>query len=107
VLSFEPHVLDGVRAAGQPLRVNRALIQLGNDREVVYYWFQQRGRIIDNEFSVKWYLFWDAMFRHRTDGAMVRLISPVERAGAEAEADARLTELASRVTPVLARYVPD
>jgi exosortase D (VPLPA-CTERM-specific) len=107
VLSFEPYVLAGVRAAGQPLRVNRALIQLGNDREVVYYWFQQRGRIIDNEFSVKWYLFWDAMFRHRTDGAMVRLVSPVERAGAEGEADARLADLASRVTPVLARYVPD
>jgi exosortase D (VPLPA-CTERM-specific) len=107
VLSFEPHVLNGVLAGGQPLRVNRALIQLGTDREVVYYWFEQRGRIVDNEFAVKWYLLWDAMFRHRTDGAMVRLITPVEQAGAEAAADARLTDIASRIAPILPRYVPD
>jgi exosortase D (VPLPA-CTERM-specific) len=107
VLSFEPHVVNGVVTAGRALRVNRALVQLGTERELVYYWFQQRGRVIDNEFSVKWYLFWDAMFRHRTDGAMVRLISPVERAGAEADADARLTDVVSKLAPVLARYVPD
>ena len=53
------------------------------------------------------YLFWDAMFRHRTDGAMVRLITPVERIGAEAQADARLTEITSRVVSVLPGYVPD
>jgi EpsI family protein len=61
--------LPGVPVDGQPLRVNRTLIELGNQRELVYYWFQQRGRVIDNEFAVKWYLFWDALTRHRTDGA--------------------------------------
>jgi EpsI family protein len=89
------------------LRVNRALIELGDQRQLVYYWFQQRGRVIDNEFAVKWYLFADAVFRHRTDGAMVRLITPLPAGSSEAQADGRLTDFAKGVAPLLVQYVPD
>src|SRR5438034_8174067 len=40
-------------------------------RSLVYYWFQQRGRDMTNEYLVKWYLFWDSLTRSRSDGAMV------------------------------------
>jgi len=103
---FGQRRLPGISINGQPLVVNRVLIEQGNQRELVYYWFQQRGRILDNEFAVKWYLFWDAITRHRTDGAMVRLITALPATGSEAEADLRLTELASRIAPDLPRYVP-
>jgi EpsI family protein len=83
------------------------LIELGNQRQLVYYWFQQRGRTIDNEFTVKWYLFWDALTRHRTDGALVRIITPVPEASSVEEADRRLTDLVSRVVPDLTRFVPN
>ena len=63
----------------------------------MYYWFQQRGRVITNEFVVKWYLFWDALTRHRTDGALVRLIIALPPTSNEAEADLRLADLASRI----------
>jgi EpsI family protein len=96
-----------VRIDGRPLRVNRTLIELGNQRQLVYYWFQQRGRIITNEFAVKWYLFWDALTRHRTDGALVRLIVALPATASEAEADRSLTDLASRIAPTLTHYVPD
>ena len=56
---------------------------------------------------MKWYLFWDALTRHRTDGALVRLIVALPPASSEAEADLRLTDLASRIAPTLTRYVPD
>jgi EpsI family protein len=92
---------------GRPLRVNRTLIELGSQRQLVYYWFQQRGRVITNEFAVKWYLFWDALTRHRTDGALVRLIVALPATGNEAEADRRLSDLARRLAPTLTRYVPD
>jgi len=98
---------DLALADGGSLRVNRTLIELGNQRELVYYWFQQRGRIITNEFSVKWYVFWDALTRHRTDGAMVRLIVPLPAAADEAQADRRLTDLAQHIAPILPRYVPN
>jgi exosortase D (VPLPA-CTERM-specific) len=92
---------------GWQLRVNRTLIELGDQRQLVYYWFEQRGRVITNEFAVKWYLFWDALTRHRTDGALIRLIVAIPASSSEAVADKRLTELAARVAPILTRYVPD
>lgn len=104
---FGQRELRSVPLNGQPLRVNRAVIELGNQREIVYYWFQQRGRVIDNELAVKWYLFWDALTRHRTDGALVRIIAPLSAAGSEAQADRRLTDLASRIAPDLSRFVPN
>jgi EpsI family protein len=104
---FGQHTLSNVSVNGQPLRVNRVLIEKGNERQLVYYWFQQRGRVITNEFAVKWYLFSDALTLHRTDGAMVRIITPLPPANSEEKADAILTELASRIEPDLSRYVPN
>jgi exosortase D (VPLPA-CTERM-specific) len=96
-----------LRINGQDLRVNRTLIELGNQRLLVYYWFQQRGRIVTNEFAVKWYLFWDAVTRHRSDGALVRLTTPLPVGTEESAADRRLTELASLIAPELPRFVPN
>jgi exosortase D (VPLPA-CTERM-specific) len=104
---FDQRTLADVTIDGRPLRVNRTLIELGTERQLVYYWFQQRGRVITNEFAVKWYLFWDALTRHRTDGALVRLIVPLPKTSKEAEADRRLNDLARQLAPSLTRYVPD
>ena len=104
---FDQRTLGNVIVDGRPLRVNRTLIELGNQRELVYYWFQQRGRVITNEFVVKWYLLWDALTRHRTDGALVRLIVALPAMSSEADADRRLIDLSSRIAPTLTRYLPD
>ncbi len=104
---FNQRTLSGIKINGQPLHVNRTLIELGDQRQLVYYWFEQRGRVITNEFVVKWYLFWDALTRHRTDGALVRLITVVPRGGDESSADRRLVDLATVIAPTLPRYVPD
>lgn len=104
---FDQREIAGIQVDGASLRVNRTLIELGDQRELVYYWFQQRGRVMTNEFSVKWYLFWDALTRHRTDGALVRLIVALPPAGKEVDADRRLQSLAAQVTPLLDRYVPN
>jgi EpsI family protein len=105
--TFGQRTLDGVKVGGEPLRVNRALIELGSQHQLVYYWFQQRGRVITNEFAVKWYLLQDSILRHRTDGALVRLIVVVPPATDEADADRRLTDLAGRIAPSLTQFVPD
>jgi EpsI family protein len=104
---FGQRTLTGVSIDGTVLRVNRSVVELGNQRELVYYWFQQRGRIIDNEFAVKWYLFWDALTRHRTDGAMIRVITALPPASSEVDADLRLTEFIGRFAPDMPRYVPN
>jgi exosortase D (VPLPA-CTERM-specific) len=104
---FAQRQLPQVAVSGKELRVNRTLIELGDQRQLVYYWFQQRGRIITNEFVVKWYLFWDALTRHRTDGAMVRLVTPLPVGMSEADADRRLADFAARIAPELPRFVPN
>ena len=104
---FDQRTLADVKINGQPLRVNRTLIELGDHRQLVYYWFQQRGRVITNEFAVKWYLFWDSLTRHRTDGALVRLIIPLPRTSDVAIADRQLTEFAGQIVPKLPQYLPN
>jgi exosortase D (VPLPA-CTERM-specific) len=93
--------------ANRTLQVNRVLIQRGDDKALVYYWFQQRGRIMTNEYFVKWYLFWDALMRNRTDGALVRLVSEVNSAEPLEAADRELSGFASTVAARLTDYVPD
>jgi EpsI family protein len=104
---FDQREVPDIRVAGHPLRVNRAVIQLGDQRQLVYYWFQQRGRTITNEYLVKWYLLWDALKLNRSDGALVRLITPLKTGEDIAAAEARLTGFARAAAPLMNAYVPD
>jgi exosortase D (VPLPA-CTERM-specific) len=97
----------GATTKDHPLRVNRAIIQMGEHRQLVYYWFQQRGRTITNEYLVKWYIFWDALTRSRTDGALVRLITPLAPGENEEAGDTRLAEFTKLITARLPEFVPD
>jgi len=99
-------VSDVTRADGQPLEVNRVIIAKGPVRQVVYYWFAQRGRNLTNEYLVKWYLFWDGMTRNRTDGALVRLVTPVRPNEDTSVADKRLVSLLKTIYPKIGRYIP-
>jgi exosortase D (VPLPA-CTERM-specific) len=94
-------------AATPAFKVNRAVVQLGSHRQIVYYWFDERGRQLTNEYIARWYLFWDALTRHRTDGALVRFVASVPPGTDEAQVDDRIVRLATRIEPTLHRYVPN
>ena len=91
----------------RPFTANRAVIRKNDEKQVVIYWFKQRDRILVNEYLVKWYLLWDAFSRQRTDGALVRLASPVGPSESEAEVDQRLMAFASAIDEKLPRFIPD
>ena len=74
------------------------VIRKGDISQVVYYWFQGRNRIITNEYMVKWFLFWDALTRSRTDGALVRLTAFVGPGADIAESDRLLESFARDVS---------
>jgi len=97
----------GARVGSDTLHVNRAVIRLGSRRTLVYYWFQQRGRIITSEYLVKWYLFWDGLFQNRTDGALVRLVVTVPSGADIAAGDRQLTDFASELVGALTPFIPD
>ena len=72
----------------------------------MYYWFHQRGRRIANEYLMKWYLLQDAIFKNRTDGALVRFTTFIDTQSGELESDNRIKELVKVVYPVLDNYIP-
>ena len=86
--------------------VNRVIISRGGQRQLVYYWFEQRGRRIANEYWMKWYLLVDALMRNRSDGALVRVTTPIGSLEAAKDADKRLAEFARLAVPRLAPHVP-
>jgi exosortase D (VPLPA-CTERM-specific) len=96
-------MFDGRQA---PLNVNRAVIQNGSHRQLVYYWFKQRGRDIANEYWMKWYLLSDSLTRNRTDGSLVRLTTPILPDEKDTDAEQRLQEFLSAVDKKLDNYVP-
>ena len=95
------------RDGASAFHVNRAIIQLGPNRQIVYFWYQERGRHLTNDYLAKWYLFWDSLTRRRTDGALVRFVAPIPTGGDEAKVDATLLELVGEIVPTLERYIPN
>jgi EpsI family protein len=89
-----------------PAEVNRLVIAKGDERQLVYYWYQERGRVISADWRKIVDLFWDRATRHRTDGALVRFTAPIGGDG-EAEADQAILAIAREVTARLPSYVPN
>ncbi|WP_417250405.1 VPLPA-CTERM-specific exosortase XrtD [Celeribacter sp.] len=87
-------------------RINRAVIQKGEARMLAYYWFEQHGRHVAWDFEAKLMLLWDAVTIGRTDGALMRLVTPVGESESLAEAEARLMAVFKESLTPLPRFVP-
>ena len=89
-----------------PFLINRAIIQKGETRMMVYYWFDQKGRKIAWDMAAKYWLMVDGIRTGRTDGALVRLTTPILKGESDAAAEARLKDLLKASVPVLPRFIP-
>ena len=94
------------KSLGITLPLNRVVIARGNNKELVYYWFVQRGRTVANEYWAKWLLFVDAIAKNRTDGALVRLVTPFYPGESEQAADERLQSFIEVLEQPLSAYLP-
>lgn len=86
--------------------VNRAVIQNGMVRQLVYYWFEQRGKRMTNDYLVKASMIWDSLTRRRADGALVRFVTPIGSDETVAQADVRLQQVMRLALRPLPRFVP-
>jgi EpsI family protein len=91
-------------AGGRKIVVNEYVIQQDLDKELVFYWYQGRGRVIASEYEGKFWMVADAITRKRTDGALVRLITPIK--DGEAKAFARLSSFTQDSFPEIERILP-
>ncbi|NND39185.1 MAG: EpsI family protein, partial [Pseudomonadales bacterium] len=107
IQKFTVTAIEEIEAGGAPLRVIRVLMQKEEHQQLVYYWFQGRGRNITNEYMAKWYIFWDSITRNRTDGALVRLVTYVPKGSEVGDAEARLNAFLADFYQLLPEYIPD
>jgi EpsI family protein len=85
--------------------INKFIIQKGLDKQLVLYWYQDRGRIITSEYWAKIYMVFDAITRRRTDGAFVRITVPFMQEDEE-RAFEQGKSFAEKVFPLLREYLP-
>lgn len=93
--------------SGRSITVNRAIMEKSGYRQLSYFWFPARGRILTNAYEMKLYTFWDALTRQRTDGALVRVITPVLQGEQVEDAEKRLQEFTMQIVPILEDYIPN
>jgi EpsI family protein len=58
--------------------MNKYILANQGNYAAVYYWYQGRGRIESNEYTVKYNLMRDAALHGRTEEALVRLVVPLD-----------------------------
>jgi EpsI family protein len=86
--------------------VNRYLLQNGQQRALVLYWYQGRGRVAANEYQVKWELLRDAAVRGRSEEALVRIVVNITPELGEAAADSLATRVAGELIPSVYKVLP-
>ncbi len=94
--------LDG---SGKPVSVTEMIIRNRDEYQVVYYWYQNRGRIIASEYWEKIYLVLDAIFKKRRDGSFIRIMAFAPDGNISA-AEEELNEFSSLALAELRRFIP-
>lgn len=94
-------------AVGKSHRVGEYIISNGDARQFVLYWYQAHGRSVASEYMAKIYMVADAIRLNRTDGALVRVITPMVPGEDTAAARERAEAFTRQLAPLLPRFIPD
>lgn len=89
-----------------PYNINRVIIQKGETRMMVYYWFEQKSRRIAWDFAAKFWLMVDGIRTGRTDGGLVRITTLIKADETDDIAEARLQNMLQELRTPLARFMP-
>lgn len=98
------HLTD---ASGKTQHVGEYVISNGDARQFVIYWYLAHGRSVAGEYMATFYLVKDAMEMNRSDGSLVRIITPVVAGESTATAKARAEAFTESLMPVLPRFIPN
>jgi EpsI family protein len=87
-------------------RANQYLIARGDSRQLVLYWYWAHDRGVASEYWAKYYLVADSIKMNRSDGALVRLSTPLLPGETADVAERRLVPFVADVVPRLQSYIP-
>jgi EpsI family protein len=90
----------------RPFPVNRYVIAKGESRQIVLYWYWAHDRGVANEYWAKFYLIADSIKMNRSDGALVRIVTPMYQGETADAAQQRMNPITNSVLPLLDNYIP-
>ncbi len=91
---------------GRKIEVNRILVKKGADQALVLYWYQAHGRVTPSEYAAKYFLVSDAIRMNRSDGALVRISTFLQRGESVRDAETSTVGFAQLILPLLDSYIP-
>ena len=101
----EPETVEIKTLEGKTFRANRYRIENGIYDEIMIYWYQGRGRAEASEYQDKIHTVWDSIFRSRSDGAMIRVMTSV--GNDEQKATEAAIDLSAQTADALDEFVPE
>lgn len=90
----------------EPFLANRYLIAKGDMRQLVLYWYWAHDRGVASEYWAKYYLVADSIRMNRSDGALVRVTTPLNSGETINAAQERMMPFVSELVPRLNSYIP-
>jgi exosortase D (VPLPA-CTERM-specific) len=91
---------------GKSMPVISALIEKDGARQFVIYWYLERGHAMADEFYKKFRLLADSIIKNRSDGALVRLVTPMPAGETLQAAHERLVNFITVLNPQLSKFMP-
>jgi len=85
---------------------SRLLLRKDDTSLLVTYWFEERGRHMTSTYEAKAYLLLDSLRTGRTDGALVRLSTPIMAGETLQEAARRSDDFLDLAYPWIGHFVP-
>jgi exosortase D (VPLPA-CTERM-specific) len=91
--------------SGASFPIYRAVISRGSERMLMYYWYEQRGAQVTDSVAIRLSILKDALTKHRSDGALVRVLTPIMPDENTAMAEQRLIDFVRAAYPALEPHV--
>ena len=85
------------------IEINEYILAKSDAKELVYYWYQSRGRVVANEYLDRLYMLFDSLIKKRSDGALIRISGP---AGDVEKARKFQQQFINAIYPMLAEFLP-
>jgi EpsI family protein len=92
------------RGSGPSLPANEYVVEKGDQRQVVVYWYHQGERVLSSEVKAQFYAIPDMILHGRTDTSLVRIIAPAGGARIEGARDLAFS-FARDVYPLIQRQI--
>ncbi|AFL89055.1 EpsI family protein [Terriglobus roseus DSM 18391] len=99
--------LDLTDTTGKPHHVAEYVVTNGTARYEVLYWYRSQGRDIASDYAAKGYLLLQSIRDRRTDGALLRIMTPIAPGEPQSAARARAVSFTASLNPLLSTYLPD